>query len=137
MDAVMHSFKDSMSFDMTKHFAKWGSTMSNWQSNINSMVSFINSRPAQARNYVQSQFNMHSQVSLTFNVSPAGAGRIQVSTIIPGQLPWTGVYFNGNPVTITAIPTRDILLIAGILIMQFPMITTRQRHIIFQILQSP
>ena len=104
MLSVMHQFQDSMSYDMTKHFAKWGSTMSNWQSNINTMVNFINNRPAQARNYIQSQFNLPRQVTLTFNVSPAGAGRIKVSTIVPGPYPWTGVYFNGNPVTITAIP---------------------------------
>jgi hypothetical protein len=101
---VMHQFQDSMSYDMTKHFAKWGSTMSNWQSNINSMVGFINNRPARMRNYIQSEFNMTKQVTLTFNVNPAGAGRIQVSTIVPDSYPWTGVYFDGNPVTITAIP---------------------------------
>ena len=104
MLGVMHQFQDSMSYDMTKHFAKWGSTKSNWQSNINSMTSFINNRPSQARNHIQSQFNLRRQVTLTFNVSPSGAGRIQVSTIVPSSLPWTGVYFDGNPVTITAIP---------------------------------
>lgn len=101
---VMHSFQDSMSYDMTKHFAKWGSTMSNWQSKINSMTSFINNRPNKARDHIESQFNMNKQVTLTFNVNPAGAGRIQVSTVVPTSYPWTGVYFDGNPVTITAIP---------------------------------
>ena len=104
MLGIMHQFQDSMSYDMTKHFAKWGSTKSNWQSNINSMTSFINNRPAQARNHIEDQFNLRRQVTLTFNVNPAGAGRIQVSTVIPASYPWTGVYFDGNPVTITAIP---------------------------------
>lgn len=104
MLAVMHQFQDSMSFDMTKHFAKWGSTMSNWQTNINIMTNYINHRPAVERNQIQDVFSMTSQVTLTFNVSPAGSGRIQVSTIVPDTYPWTGVYFNGNPVTITAIP---------------------------------
>ena len=47
---------------------------------------------------------MTSQVTLTIQVSPAGAGRIQISTVTPTSYPWSGVYFNGNPVTITAIP---------------------------------
>ena len=104
MLGVMHSFQDSMSYDMTKHFAKWGSTMSNWQSKINTMTSFINNRPGIARDHIESEFNLNKQVTLTFNVSPAGAGRVQVSTIVPTSYPWTGVYFDGNPVTITAIP---------------------------------
>jgi hypothetical protein len=104
MTPVLHQFQDSMSHDMPAHFAKWGSTMSNWQSNINSMTSFITNRPAKVRNHIQWYFNFTKQVTLTFDVNPPGAGRIQVSTIIPESLPWTGVYFDGNPVTITAIP---------------------------------
>ena len=101
---VLHQFQDSMSYDMPKHFAKWGSTMSTWQSKINVVTSFANNRPAKARDQIESQFNLHAQVTLTFNASPSSAGRIQVSTIIPESLPWSGVYFDGNPVTITAIP---------------------------------
>ncbi len=101
---IMHQFQDSMAYDMTRHFAKWGSSVSSWQSRINSMVSFINARPAIVRDQIESQFNMNKQVTLTFKTSPSNAGRIQVSTVIPKTYPWTGVYFDGNPVTITAIP---------------------------------
>jgi hypothetical protein len=54
------------------------------------------------RNFIQSNFGLIAQVDVTLNVSPANAGYIKISTITPGPLPWTGVYFNGNPVTITA-----------------------------------
>ena len=101
---VLHQFQDSMEHDMVAHFSKWGSTVNNWHSKINVATSFINNRPAKARDQIEAQFNLNGQVTLTFQASPAGAGRIQVSTIIPESLPWTGVYFNGNPVTITAIP---------------------------------
>ena len=104
MDDVMHQFQDSMSHDMQDHFALWGSTMNDWQDNIDDMMNFVSRRPAKARDYVESEFNMTSQVTLTLNASPSSAGRIQISTIIPTSLPWSGVYFNGNPVTITAIP---------------------------------
>jgi hypothetical protein len=42
------------------------------------------------------------QVDVTLNVQPAGAGTIKISTIVPDSLPWTGVYFDGVPVTMTA-----------------------------------
>ena len=100
----INHFKDSMSFDMTAHFAKWGSNTSTWQSNINSMISFVNARPTKARDFIRSQFALTSNVTLTLNASPAGSGRIEISTITPTSLPWSGIYFNGNPVTITAIP---------------------------------
>ncbi len=101
---IVDQFKDSMAYDMPEHFAKWGSSVSSWNSRITSMKSFINNRPAVVRNQIESQFNLNAQVTLTFNASPAGSGRIQVSTVVPTSYPWTGVYFDGNPVTLTAIP---------------------------------
>lgn len=104
MNAVMKQFRDSMSADMPRHFAFWGSNMTNWQNNINAMMNFANGRPGFVRQHIQSEFALSGQVSLTLNTSPAGSGRIEISTITPTSYPWTGIYFNGNPVTITAIP---------------------------------
>ncbi len=101
---IMHQFQDSMAYDMPKHFAKWGSNMTDWQSHINTMVNFINLRADTARGAILNEFGLQGKVRLTLNVSPAAAGRIQISTVVPESYPWTGVYFNGNPVTITAIP---------------------------------
>jgi hypothetical protein len=68
------------------------------------MMTFVNQRPAISRNYIKDEFNLTSEVVLTLDAFPAGSGRIEISTITPDIYPWSGVYFNGNPVTITAIP---------------------------------
>ncbi len=102
--AVMKSFRDSMSFDMTNHFAKWGSNATTWASNIAVLTNFSNARPEKMRDFINADFGLSGKVVLTLNTSPAGSGRIEISTITPTSYPWTGTYFNGNPVTITAIP---------------------------------
>ncbi len=105
VNSLIASFRDSLAPDMDAfQFAKWGSSDAAWRASIADAISFANCRPGNARNYIQSEFSMTSQVILTLNASPVGAGRIQISTITPTTLPWSGVYFNGNPVTITAIP---------------------------------
>lgn len=104
VSSEIHYFQDSMAYDMPAHFAKWGSNTSTWQSNINVMTNFANARPTIQRDFIKSQFGMASKVTLTLNVSPAGAGRIEISTITPTSYPWSGIYYHGNPVTITAIP---------------------------------
>lgn len=104
INAVMHSYKDSMEHDMPEHFAKWGGNVAYWEAYIDTMMRFVNARPNTARPHIVSEFGLAGQVNLTLNVSPAGAGRIQISTITPGTYPWSGIYFNGNPVTLTAIP---------------------------------
>jgi hypothetical protein len=103
MKVIEKQFKDSMASDMVKHFAKWGGSTSSWNSSISSIESWVSSRPSKMRGFIQSEFHMNSQVTLTLNVSPAGAGKILISTVTPKSYPWSGVYFNGNPVTITAI----------------------------------
>ncbi|MBL0137617.1 MAG: CotH kinase family protein [Bacteroidetes bacterium] len=105
VQSMAYLFRDSLRRDMHFQYEKWGGGDTNqWISNIASMLTFANQRPAYARNYIQSHFSMTSQVTLTIQASPAGSGRIQISTVTPTSYPWSGVYFNGNPVTITAIP---------------------------------
>ncbi|HRH67119.1 MAG TPA: CotH kinase family protein, partial [Bacteroidia bacterium] len=105
VQAMAYLFRDSLRKDMHFQYEKWGGGDTNqWNSNIATMITFANQRPAYARNFIQSHFSMTSQVTLTVQASPAGAGRIQISTVTPTSYPWSGVYFNGNPVTITAIP---------------------------------
>lgn len=58
-----------------------------------------------ARDVVQNHFGLPGQVNITLDVLPQGAGRIEISTLAPEETayPWTGVYFQGVPVKITAI----------------------------------
>lgn len=104
MEPQLHAIRDSMALDISRQYSRWGLTPLLWNTEYSKALNFIYNRPFFARNYIQSEFNMNSQVTLTLNVMPAGAGRIKISTITPTTLPWNGVYYNGNPVTITAIP---------------------------------
>ncbi len=104
VQSVMKQFRDSMAFDMVAHFAKWGSDTIGWNARIASMMSFVSQRPNIMRNYIKDEFSLTSKVVLTLNTFPIGSGRIEISTVTPETYPWAGTYFNGNPVTMTAIP---------------------------------
>jgi hypothetical protein len=101
---LAYQMRDSIAQDMPLQFARWGGSMTNWAQNISTLINFSNTRPTRALNFVQSNFNLSNKVVLTLDAYPLGAGRIQISTIVPDSLPWKGTYFNGNPVTLTAIP---------------------------------
>jgi hypothetical protein len=100
----LQSIHDSMALDINRQYTRWGLTSLVWNTEYNKASSFINARLGYARYYVDSQFALNGQVTLYLDAVPAGAGRIKISTITPTTLPWNGVYFDGNPVTITAIP---------------------------------
>lgn len=81
----------------------WGNNgVSGLFNSYDAMETHNNQRIVYQRDNIQNDFALTGQVTVTLNVFPANAGYIKISTITPGSLPWSGVYFNGNPVTITA-----------------------------------
>ncbi len=83
---------------------RWGSgDLATWQDNVQNLKYFHSERTAFVRDHIQNHFDMAGKVNITLKTVPAGAGFVQISTLTPTDLPWTGVYFNGNPVKLTAI----------------------------------
>jgi hypothetical protein len=115
MQENAHTMRDEMLPEMTRHFNRWGfmspapgfvgrsNTVAEWEANIDTMLYFDDTRINIARNQIQSQFALTKQVDVTLDVFPTGGGKIKISTITPETLPWNGIYFDGVPVTITAI----------------------------------
>ncbi|MFM7770431.1 MAG: lamin tail domain-containing protein, partial [Bacteroidota bacterium] len=88
-----------------RHHMMWGGDMWSFNNTMTNMFNWNNNRITGARNVVQNQFTLAGQVTYNLDVQPAGAGRIHISTIEPSELeyPWSGVYFKGVPVRITAV----------------------------------
>lgn len=114
LGGLAQNMYDVLAPEMTRHFAIWGIPNTNpfgmgpcldstdWAFEFQLLMDFINDRPPYARQWVQSEWNFPNQVDVTLETSPQGAGRIKMNTIYPDSLPWTGVYFNGVPVSMTA-----------------------------------
>ena len=61
-------------------------------------------RSGYVRNQINSAFSLNGKVDITLECSPPGAGRIKISTLTIFDMPWSGIYFDGVPVQITAEP---------------------------------
>ncbi|MBI4945357.1 MAG: CotH kinase family protein [Bacteroidetes bacterium] len=120
---------DEMLPEMARHFALWGSGGSSlpfpwdqfigrstdvfsWEANIDTMEQFMYSRPYYAFNQLQNQFSLTKQVNVGLDVNPAGAGIIKLNTIYPDSLPWSGIYMDGVPITMTAIANNGYKFIS-------------------------
>lgn len=93
--------------EMPRHFGKWpqnSGSMTGWTNERNYVKNFMDNRVPALRNQITSTLGAGAQVTVTLNTSPAGAGKIKINTVTPCSLPWSGVYFNGVPVTIEVIP---------------------------------
>lgn len=98
--------------EMPRQFARWTDTlatpvaqsMQTFNNYLPYMIDQFDNRCPKVREQMLSYFQLIDTVVVSLNVQPPGAGYIKISTIIPDNLPWQGVYFHGVPVTITAIP---------------------------------
>lgn len=115
MQASADELHDEMLPEMARHFNRWGgsfwggligpaSNVAEWENEIDTMMTFATNRIGYARNHIQSQFGLTKQVNITLDAFPPSGGKIKISTITPSTLPWSGVYFDGVPVTMTATP---------------------------------
>jgi hypothetical protein len=88
-----------------RHAQRWATWPAALEDGLNGRLNWAAQRVQGARDVVQNHFELPGQVEIKLVVEPAGAGRIHISTIEPGteEYPWTGIYFRGVPVRITAV----------------------------------
>ena len=104
--------------EMDRHFDKWGvggynqftpawlqwqCDTAQWTQNVIQLANVMFARPYYSRLHIQSQFNLPQQITTTFDVFPLNAGNVKLNTITLDSVPWQGIYFTGNPITMTAI----------------------------------
>ncbi len=105
---IIHGIIDEntaeMITEMNAQDARWNTGDSVFVLNkVNDLKDFHTDRPGYQFDDIENYFDLNGQVNVTIDVNPPGAGYIQISTIMPQTLPWTGIYFDGVPVTLTAI----------------------------------
>lgn len=103
--AIIDDDAAEIASEIGRQSQRWGTADPGaWQNEVSNLKDFHTQRRAVQRQQIQDYFGLNSKVNVTLALEPAGAGVVKISTIIPKSYPWSGVYFNGNPVTITAIP---------------------------------
>ncbi|MBN8823481.1 CotH kinase family protein [Spirosoma sp.] len=111
--ALLTSMQQQYQPNMAEHFNRWitNTSYNGWLGNIGNMMNFLQVRPDSVRKHIRQQFSLSANRSLTLNVSDTARGYVNVNsiTILPSTVgvpqqpyPWTGIYFQGNAVTITA-----------------------------------
>ena len=110
LESVANTMFNQTVIEMPKEYMRWGDPnningqMAAFVANHQTLLSEYAIRTDEVRADMLNHFSLNGLADVTLDVVPAGAGKINISTIVPDSLPWTGVYFNGNPIRITALP---------------------------------
>jgi hypothetical protein len=103
--------------EMPKEYERWGDP-----NNVTGqMISFIQNhsifrqqlagRNDYVRQHLMNHFELPNLVDVTLDVEPYDGGTIKISTLNPDEYPWQGIYFNGLPVKIEAVPFENYVFI--------------------------
>ena len=101
--------------EMPEHLLRWSmlANMEYWQEEVEIMTDFLERRPGYQRQHIRQKFNLPGYTQLNVDVSDPSHGYVKVNTIdlVPSTkgvseypYPWSGVYFQGVPVNLQAIP---------------------------------
>jgi chitodextrinase len=74
-----------------------------WELNVGRILQFAQRRPDLQRAQICDKFGLNGTWNLTLRAQE-GRGSVTINSIIVRSFPWQGVYFNGIPVTIRAMP---------------------------------
>lgn len=85
-------FKSILTPEMPRQIAKWGGTISEWNTNMNNLESKIQSRCAQIESKISSCYSVTPK-AIKVDVDPPGAGIVKLNTIVLPTYPWNGNYF--------------------------------------------
>lgn len=80
-------------------------SLSEWKEHVQLLRDYAVRRAPVMRDHLVQEIGLpRGTGTVRLDAEPRDAGRIRINTIIPDDLPWSGVYFGDVPVTLTAVP---------------------------------
>jgi len=110
--AKLEEFRTLYAPGMAEHVARWNQPY-NWNNELARIGNYLASRPAAVRGHLSGLFRLNGTADVTVDVAQRGRGTVKINTIglegstpgVPEQpYPWTGTYFRGVPMTVSASP---------------------------------
>jgi hypothetical protein len=107
VDSRMDEFEAMYAPEIQRHFDRWSQGWNPWSDNLLIMRRFGAERPTFVRQHFVDFFDeITGTASVNLSAQPANGGGISISTIDlpPDKLPWSGTYFMGVEIPISADP---------------------------------
>jgi hypothetical protein len=102
--SIINQMAAHLANDIGRHRKHWGISEQTAASHINRMISFAQERPTYLRGFVNDYFKCGGNAKITINCTAGGRIKLNSIFLLPGEMPWSGIYFQNNPVHLQAIP---------------------------------
>jgi hypothetical protein len=91
--------------EMPQHVAKWGGSVTQWQSNVQRIRNFIQARNSIMDAGLKECWDLTGPYDIVVDAQPEGVGKVKINSLELSQFPWRGDYFGGVDVKLQAIET--------------------------------
>ncbi len=81
--------------EMEAHCDRWGGSVAEWQTNVQKIRNFINTRYSILPAGLNNCYDLNGPYEVNFNVVPPVAGKMKINSIYPPEVPWGGYYYGG------------------------------------------
>ncbi len=108
--AEINKFSGLIKDEIGNHGSKWGSSLSNWNYEISTIKNFANVRDGYVWGFLEQEFSITKNL-ITFLNPDTEKGFIRVNSLELEDEKWSGYYFNGVPIEITAVPKPGNLFV--------------------------
>jgi uncharacterized repeat protein (TIGR02543 family) len=93
--------------EMTEHTRRWRApgSLTDWRNHVEYLRLYATNRPPAVRQHIMSRFGLTGTAQVNLSVNNPAAGSLQLNTLTltsSTNMPFTGTYFRGNPITLTA-----------------------------------
>ncbi len=99
---MINTIASRIASEIPKHRTRWGIA----GENLTKLTTFANERPAYLRTHMRNYFSCGNDGTLTLTATVGGSVQLNTLTLTPAQLPFSGIYFQNNPIYLKAISQR-------------------------------
>jgi hypothetical protein len=105
MHNLLNSMVAEIEPEMQRHINRWGGTVLEWESNVQDIHDFIDTRCVNVpAGLVNCNPEISGPYSLVIDVDPPLSGEVQLSSLTPSSYPFEGTYFGGVNISLDADP---------------------------------
>lgn len=105
MEGLLDEMIAEIAPEMPRQIARWGGSIAQWESNVEDLRAFIQSRCTVIDQGIVDCYEVTGPFAITVNVEPVGSpNEVLVNTLNPLAYPFVGDYFGDTDMTLTAEP---------------------------------
>lgn len=104
INTQIDTIESNIASEMVNHRSRWGGTINQWAQQVTVLRNFANNRHTFQRVHLINHFDLEYVAPVALSVNLPNSGKIRLNSLILSDFPWTGHYFHGVPVSLTAYP---------------------------------